>query len=170
LGKEESLARIKKAISFIQNNIYSNPDVPVAAVEPTIAPPVPKAQPSEPQSNPKIPVETSPKSKEEEVLFLLNNKLESLGIEKLDNTKQLLRLNSIKGGYNTAITNKAQAIDDENEKEKMLNNKLKGAPSEETKEVWAKLVSKAKSPPAAKEKRPNITEGLINPFQLINFI
>lgn len=105
-------------------------------------------------------------SKENEVLTFFNNKLKSLGIEELDNIKQLVRLNSLKGNYNASITKRAQVEDNED----ILKLKLVGGPSEAQKDIWIKLVSKAKNIPNSKTSPDLTTEGLINPYQLFNFI
>jgi hypothetical protein len=156
--------------NFVKNNLPSDvasttPETPKQTIN--LTPILPQPEPS--AVNPEV----SPKSKEEEILLLLNKRLETLGLEKLDNIEQLNRLNSIKGGYNTSISKQAQAIDNREEREKILSKQLKGAPTEENKTIWAEIIAKAKAAPAVKrikKSSPDVTEGIINPFQLINFI
>lgn len=144
------------------------PEIPEAPVEPKQPEPVEAPKSEQPPVATARPEKTpiSP----EKVFELFNEKLKSLGLDTLENIDQLKRLNSIKGGYNTAISNKANALDDENEKNKLMSKQLKGEPTEDNKEVWAALINKAKTIPKPKKKTPDVSEGIINPFQLINFI
>lgn len=154
--------------NFIKNNAPSAEKSEVPKVEPSVEKPV---DPSSTSSNNPQSIPT-PKSKEEEIFLLFNKRLEQLGLEKLDNIKQLHRLNSIKGGYNTKIANAALAVDDEVEKEKILSTKLV-SPTEETKDKWAELITKAKNKSTekrVKKSSPDVTEEIINPFQLSNLI
>lgn len=160
------------------------PEAPKATFEPEpVSPevpkePTPKVEEPPPVEAPKVdtPPEASPKKptmSPEKVLEIFNIRLKNLGLETLDNVEQLIRLNSMKGGYNTALSNKAKTYDNEDDKAKILAKQLKGAPTEETKDTWAALISKAKSMPAPKaktKKRPDVSEGMINPFQWSNFI
>lgn len=142
-----------------------------SSLEKTPTPELPKSEPTAPIDNKPVDDNSktiapsgSFKSKKEKVLNYLNQILDSLNIEKLDNIEQLSKLDSIKGGYNTSIKNKANLIDDETEKNNLLSRQIKGAPTKETSEIWAKLISQAK------KSKPNISEEIINPFQFINFL
>lgn len=160
------------------------PEAPKAAVGPEPAAPevpkqpIPKAEEPPAVEAPKLDTPPEASSKKpimspEQVLDLFNTKLKNLGLETLDNVEQLIRLNSMKGGFNTALSNKAKTYDNEDDKAKILAKQLKGAPTEENKDTWATLISKAKSMPAPKaknKKRPDVSEGMINPFQWSNFI
>ena len=162
--------------------VETAPEVPKAAVGPEPAAPevpkqpIPKAEEPPAVEAPKLDTPPEASSKKpimspEQVLDLFNTKLKNLGLETLDNVEQLIRLNSMKGGFNTALSNKANALDNEDDKNKILAKQLKGAPTEETKNTWASLISKAKSPPSSKsKKKPDVSEGMINPFQWSNFI
>lgn len=159
--------------NFVKNNLPN--DAPSGVNNPPAVPAEPTQPEQPPVEEPKSeqpPVSSKKQTMSpEQILDLFNTKLKTLGLETLDNVNQLFRLNSIKGGYNTAISNEANAVDNEEDKSKILAKQLKGAPTEENKETWAALITKAKSLSTSKTKKnPDVSEGMIDPFQWSNFV
>lgn len=102
-------------------------------------------------------------SKQLKAIDIINTKLKQFGIDTINSIDELNKFNSVKGGYNSSIISKANKLEDDNEKEKILSLQLKELPNEHNKDIWKFLIDKVKN-------KSKLDEEFINPYQFINFI
>jgi hypothetical protein len=131
---------------------------------PTTATVTTPEQPSEP-SEPSSELPTPPKGlTQEQQLKKVNKGLKSIGVDTLDNVKQLAKLFSLKGSWNSKIKTMAKNQD----KQELLDNVLGRGFDVKHDKIWTKLVASVKASSPTTEGL--ISKRFINPFVPENFV